>query len=182
MNYIKKKGILLSPGKYFIDALGAMALGLFASLLIGTIFGTVADYVSHKPTHDLLMSMNEYAVAAQGPAMAMAIGSALGAGGLLLFSLLLGLADRFLFSDLLVFPLRLILHYVGTAVGFWLLFGVMGGYEGSGLTVWLIYTFAYALIMTIVMVYRWLTADLRNQKQDYSKKFENDDYKSNFGG
>ena len=87
MNYIKKKGILLSPGKYFIDALGAMALGLFASLLIGTIFGTVADYVSHKPTHDLLMSMKEYAVAAQGPAMAMAIGSALGAGGLLLFSL-----------------------------------------------------------------------------------------------
>ena len=102
--------------------------------------------------------------------------------GLLLFSFLLGLADRFLFSDLLVFPLRLILHYVGTAIGFWLLFGIMGGYEGSGLTVWLIYTFAYALIMTIVMVYRWLTADLRNQKQDYSKKFENDDYKSNFGG
>ena len=101
--------------------------------------------------------------------------------GLLLFSLLLGLTDRFLFSDLLVFPLRLILHYVGTAVGFWLLFGVMGGYEGSGLTVWLIYTFAYALILTIVMVYRWLTADLRNQKQEYSKKFD-DDYKPTFRG
>lgn len=101
--------------------------------------------------------------------------------GLLLFSFLLGLADRFLFSDLLVFPLRLILHYVGTAVGFWLLFGVMGGYEGSGLTVWLIYTFAYALILTIVMVYRWLTADLRNQKQEYSKKFD-DDYKPTFRG
>ena len=26
---------------YFIDAMGAMALGLFASLLIGTIFGAI---------------------------------------------------------------------------------------------------------------------------------------------
>lgn len=102
--------------------------------------------------------------------------------GLLCFSFLLGLADRFLFSDLLVFPLRLILHYVGTAVGFWLLFGVMGGFEGSGLTVWLIYTFAYALIMTIVMTARWLTADLGNRKQEYTKKFENDDYNPKFGG
>ena len=30
--------------RYFIDAMGAMALGLFASLLIGTIFGTLAKY------------------------------------------------------------------------------------------------------------------------------------------
>ncbi len=87
MSYVQKKGILLSPKKYFIDALGAMALGLFASLLIGTIFGTVADYVPAGKVHDLLLSMKEYAVAAQGPAMAMAIGSALGAQGLLLFSL-----------------------------------------------------------------------------------------------
>ena len=32
--------------RYFIDAMGAMALGLFASLLIGTIFGTVAKYTN----------------------------------------------------------------------------------------------------------------------------------------
>ncbi len=87
MSYVQKKGILLSPKKYFIDALGAMALGLFASLLIGTIFGTVADYIPAGKVHDLLLSMKEYAVAAQGPAMSMAIGSALGAQGLLLFSL-----------------------------------------------------------------------------------------------
>lgn len=31
--------------KYFIDAMSAMALGLFASLLIGTIFGTVGTYL-----------------------------------------------------------------------------------------------------------------------------------------
>ena len=31
---LRKKGISLSPKVYFIDALGAMAFGLFASLLI----------------------------------------------------------------------------------------------------------------------------------------------------
>ena len=31
--------------KYCIDAMSAMALGLFASLLIGTIFGTVGTYL-----------------------------------------------------------------------------------------------------------------------------------------
>lgn len=102
--------------------------------------------------------------------------------GLLAFSFVLGLANRFLFSDLLVFPLRLLLHYVGTSVVFWLLFGIMGGYEGSGLIVWLIYTFAYALILTIVSVYRWLTADLRNAKKEYTGKFGGDDYNSQFGG
>ena len=45
MQFLKRKGISLSAKVYFIDALGAMALGLFASLLIGTIFGTIADYV-----------------------------------------------------------------------------------------------------------------------------------------
>ena len=30
--------------RYFIDAMGAMALGLFASLLIGTILGTIGQY------------------------------------------------------------------------------------------------------------------------------------------
>ncbi len=87
MSYTQKKGISLSPKKYFIDALGAMALGLFASLLIGTIFGTAADYVTSGNIRDFLLKMEEYAVMAQGPAMAIAIGSALGAQGLVLFSL-----------------------------------------------------------------------------------------------
>lgn len=87
MSYIRKKGIVLSPKRYFVDALGAMALGLFASLLIGTIFGTIADYVTYKPIQDFLLKMQGFCTAAQGPAMAMAIGSALGAEGLVLFSL-----------------------------------------------------------------------------------------------
>jgi uncharacterized membrane protein len=87
MSYLRKKGVILSPKRYFIDALGAMALGLFASLLIGTIFGTLADYVTYKPMHEFLLKMKEFCTMAQGPAMAMAIGSALGAEGLVLFSL-----------------------------------------------------------------------------------------------
>ena len=65
MSYTRKKGISLSPKKYFIDDLGAMALGLFASLLIGTIFGTAADYVTSKEIHDFLLKMKEYSVMAQ---------------------------------------------------------------------------------------------------------------------
>ena len=44
-SFLDKKGITLSPKVYFVDAMGAMALGLFATLLIGTIFGTVAKYL-----------------------------------------------------------------------------------------------------------------------------------------
>ena len=45
VSYLKKKGLLLSAKAYFVDAMSAMALGLFASLLMGTIFGTVAKYI-----------------------------------------------------------------------------------------------------------------------------------------
>ena len=87
MSYFKKKGIEISPKIYFVDALSAMALGLFASLLIGTIFGTIADYITYKPTRVFFEQMQAYCVAAQGPAMAVAIGHALSAKGLVLFSL-----------------------------------------------------------------------------------------------
>ena len=38
--FLKRKDISFSAKRYFIDALGAMAQGLFASLLIGTILST----------------------------------------------------------------------------------------------------------------------------------------------
>lgn len=81
--FLKQKKIELSFKRYFIDALGAMAMGLFASLLIGTIFGTVYD----KTGIAFFATMKEYAVAAQGPAMAIAIASALEAPPLVLLSL-----------------------------------------------------------------------------------------------
>lgn len=43
--FLDRKGITLSPKVYFVDAMSAMALGLFASLLIGTIFATVEKWI-----------------------------------------------------------------------------------------------------------------------------------------
>ncbi len=82
-NFLKRKNINISFKAYFIDALGAMALGLFASLLIGTIFGTVYD----KTGIEFFATMKEYATSATGPAMAVAIGSAMNAPSLVLLSL-----------------------------------------------------------------------------------------------
>ena len=45
VSFLKSKGVSLSPKTYFVDAMSAMALGLFASLLMGTIFGTVKNYI-----------------------------------------------------------------------------------------------------------------------------------------
>ena len=36
-DFLKRKNIVITPQRYLIEALGAMAQGLFASLLIGTI-------------------------------------------------------------------------------------------------------------------------------------------------
>ena len=41
--FLKRKDIEFSLKRYFIDAMGGMAQGLFASLLIGTIIGTLGD-------------------------------------------------------------------------------------------------------------------------------------------
>ena len=40
-DFLKRKNIVISAKRYGIDALGAMAQGLFASLLIGTILNTL---------------------------------------------------------------------------------------------------------------------------------------------
>jgi hypothetical protein len=42
-SYLDKKNVSLSAKVYFVDAMSSMSLGLFASLLIVTIFGTLAD-------------------------------------------------------------------------------------------------------------------------------------------
>ena len=39
--FLKRKNIVLSAKRYGIDAMGAMAQGLFCSLLIGTIVKTL---------------------------------------------------------------------------------------------------------------------------------------------
>ncbi len=68
--------------RYFIDAMGAMALGLFASLLIGTIFGTVYKYTNLE----FFNVIATYAKAATGMAIGVAIAHKLGAHPLVMFS------------------------------------------------------------------------------------------------
>ena len=69
--------------RYFIDAMSAMAQGLFASLLIGTIISTLGTQLGIP----VLDEIGGYAKSAAGPAMAVAIGYALQAPPLVLFSL-----------------------------------------------------------------------------------------------
>ena len=81
--FLRRKGVALSAKRYLIDAMSSMAMGLFASLLIGTIFGTLAG----KLGWDWLARISAFASGAAGPAIAIAIGTSLGAPGLVLFSL-----------------------------------------------------------------------------------------------
>lgn len=81
--FLDKKNIVISAKRYGIDALGAMAQGLFVSLLIGTIVGTIGTQFGI----DILTSVGDYAKQASGAAMAVAIGYALQAPPLVLFSM-----------------------------------------------------------------------------------------------
>lgn len=89
------KATLLQYGKrYFIDAMGAMASGLFASLLMGTIIKTIGQLLANisvgsgwVAVADALQRIGQFACDADGCAMALAIGYALKAHPLVLFSL-----------------------------------------------------------------------------------------------
>jgi uncharacterized membrane protein len=82
--FLKKQNIEISAKRYFIDAMGAMAQGLFASLLIGTIIATLGQQLEIE----FLVDMGGYAKAMAGPAMAVAIAYALKASPLVIFSML----------------------------------------------------------------------------------------------
>ncbi|MFA7196901.1 MAG: PTS sugar transporter subunit IIC [Anaerovoracaceae bacterium] len=81
--FVARKGVTLSAKVYFVDAMGSMAFGLFASLLIGTIFNTLAGKIGWP----WLSEVAGYATGATGAAMAVAIGYSLKAPSLVLFSL-----------------------------------------------------------------------------------------------
>ena len=81
--FLARKQIEISLKRYFVDAMGAMAFGLFASLLIGTIFDAIADQTGWA----FLSQASEFCSAATGPAMAVAIGFSLKAPSLVLFCL-----------------------------------------------------------------------------------------------
>lgn len=82
--FLKKKNVDLSPKTYFISAMGAMAQGLFASLLIGTIFKTLGGWLSF----DWMLELASYAMNGYvcGAAIGIAVAYALKATPLVLFS------------------------------------------------------------------------------------------------
>lgn len=81
--FCKRKNIEISLRRYCVDALGAMAQGLFASLLIGTILNTLGAQTGIET----LQTIGVYAQSCSGAAMACAIGYALACPPLVLFSL-----------------------------------------------------------------------------------------------
>lgn len=93
--FLKRKDIEISLKRYGIDALGAMAQGLFCSLLIGTIINTVGTqfHIPFLTANVATVAGTDYTVgglasAMSGPAMAVAIGYALKCPPLVLFSLI----------------------------------------------------------------------------------------------
>lgn len=92
--FLTRKNVVISAKRYGIDALGAMAQGLFCSLLIGTILNTLGTQFHIGVLTMELLNINGtgYTVGGlasfmSGPAMAVAIGYALQAPPMVLFSL-----------------------------------------------------------------------------------------------
>ena len=94
--FLQKKDIEISLRRYGIDALGAMAQGLFCTLLVGTILSTLGTQfhaLDFLVKTIATVGATEYSVASlctamAGPAMAAAIGYALKSPPLVLFSLI----------------------------------------------------------------------------------------------
>ncbi|MBQ8578112.1 MAG: PTS sugar transporter subunit IIC [Clostridia bacterium] len=82
--FLERKDIVFSAKRYGIDAMSAMAQGLFCSLLIGTIIKTLGSQLGVPFLNDI----GGFASGMSGPAMACAIGYALKAPPLVLYSLL----------------------------------------------------------------------------------------------
>ena len=96
--FLERKNIEISAKRYGIDALSAMAQGLFCSLLIGTIINTLGTqfsigfltdpvWIMRSGEAEIPYTVGGLAVAMTGPAMAIAIGYALKCPPLVLFSL-----------------------------------------------------------------------------------------------
>ena len=82
--FLKRKDIVFSAQRYGIDALGAMAQGLFCTLLVGTILKTLGQQLGV----DFLVQIGDFAFQMSGPGIAVAIGAALHCPPLVLFSLI----------------------------------------------------------------------------------------------
>jgi len=93
--FLQRKNVVPSFRRYGVDALGAMAQGLFCTLLVGTILNTLGQQFSISCLTRIIASVGttQYTIggiasAMSGPGIAVAIGSALSSPPLVLFSLI----------------------------------------------------------------------------------------------
>lgn len=113
-DFLLKKDIQISAKRYFIDAMGAMAYGLFATLLVGTILKTIGEELNIYFLKDVVWPVANQAT---GPAIALAIAYSLRAPQLVLFSsAVVGMASYQLGGPLGVFLATIIAVEVGKMV------------------------------------------------------------------
>ena len=106
--FLRRKDIVFSAKRYFIDAMGAMAQGLFCTLLVGTILNTIGQQFHVGFLNAVIVTLGKgdgavhYTIgglcsAMVGPGMAVAIAGALKAPPLVLFSLIpVGFATNYM--------------------------------------------------------------------------------------
>lgn len=142
VQFLKNKGITLSPKHYFVDALSYMALGLFSSLLMGLIIKTLGEQIGITS----FVEIGQFAMDSKivGAAIGVAVAYSLKAPPLVLFSAVFAgafggavggpagsyvtvifateigkLVYRLTNVDIIVVPFTVILagYYIGTFVG-----------------------------------------------------------------
>lgn len=97
--FLKRKDVVVSGKRYGIDALGAMAQGLFCTLLVGTILNTIGQQFNIGFLNEIIVTVGKgegsvgytiggLASAMVGPGIAVAIGFALNCPSMVLFSLI----------------------------------------------------------------------------------------------
>lgn len=81
-SFMKRKGVHISVQAYVIKAMSYMALGLFASLIIGLIIKTIGEQLGWS----ILVEMGDLAMGLMGAAIGVAVAYGLGAPPLVLFA------------------------------------------------------------------------------------------------
>lgn len=81
-SFLKRKNLVFSLKRYGIEAMGAMALGLFASLIVGLILQVLGEQLGM----DLLEEMGSMAMSMAGPAIGVAVAFGLKAPALVMFT------------------------------------------------------------------------------------------------